>query len=171
MKNRVKSIFNFIFVILSILAMVIIANVKNETNKKLAYLNSPEVLRSVNYPEVQPGDEKVDGCDNKVNFSAYFTKDIDGDGRAEKLYGSCQSIGSTSQLFIDVNIDGDGHIEDGVITIDGQNFSLAMNMLKDNLLKNNVVSEDVRSIELNNVVSGNSEVLIGAISSRIRDNC
>ena len=169
MKNRAKSILNFIFVILSILAMVVIANVKNETNKKLAYLNSPEVLRSVNYPEVQPGDEKVDGCDNKVNFSAYFTKDIDGDGRAEKLYGSCQSIGSTSQLFIDVNIDGDGHIEDGVITIDGQNFSLAMNMLKDNLLKNNVVSEDVRSIELNNVVSGNSEVLIGAISSRIRD--
>ena len=74
MKNRAKSILNFIFVILSILAMVVIANVKNETNKKLAYLNSPEVLRSVNYPEVQPGDEKVDGCDNKVNFSAYFTR-------------------------------------------------------------------------------------------------
>ena len=171
MENRKNKNFisNLVIVVLAIVALFVVTATKDKMVKKAAYLKSPEILRSVNYEQVQPGDEKVEGCGNKVNFSAYFTKDIDGDGRAEKLYGSCQRIGDTSQLFIDVNIDGDGHIENGVITIDGVNFRLAMNMLKDSLLKNNVVSEDVQQIELNNVVAGNSEVLMGAISSKIRD--
>lgn len=163
-----------IAIVAAIIAVVTIAVVKNNkvTTEEVAktQINEQELLRSINYDQVQEGDEKVDGCDNKVNFSAYFAKDIDGDGRAEKLYGSCQSVKSRSQLYIDVNVEGDGHIESGVITIDGKNFKLEMNMLKDSLLKNNVVSSDVQEIELNNVVAGNSEILIGNISSKILDN-
>ena len=165
LKTKISSIIAVI--ILAIVAITAVVISRKKGTNHVAEITSPEILRSINYDQVQEGDEKIEECDNKVNFSAYFLKDINGDGRAEKLYGSCQQVGNRSELYIDVNVEGEGHIENGVITIDGKNFKLGMSMLKDTLLKNNTVSDDVQTIELNPVTSGISEVLIGNIDSRI----
>ena len=165
LKTKISSIIAVI--ILAIVAITAVVISRKKVTNRVAEITSPEILRSINYDQVQEGDEKIEECDNKVNFSAYFLKDINGDGRAEKLYGSCQQVGNRSELYIDVNVEGEGHIENGVITIDGKNFKLGMSMLKDTLLKNNTVSDDVQTIELNPVTSGISEVLIGNIDSRI----
>lgn len=168
MERKIKfKMSNFVvFIAVAIMAIMTAVIVKNKATKNVAQITNPEILRSISYEQVQDGDEKVEGCEN-VKFSAFFTKDVDGDGHAEKLLGSCQSVIQQSQLYIDVGVEGDGHVENGVISINGQNFKLSMSLIKDSLLKNNVVSNDVKEIELNNVVAGNSEVLIGTISPNI----
>ena len=41
--------------------------------------------------EFEDGDEEIEGTNN-VQFSAFFLRDLDGDGYAEKLKGSCKEI-------------------------------------------------------------------------------
>ena len=51
-----------------------------------------ELLRAMTYEQFEDGDEKVEGTDN-VEFSAFFLRDVDGDGYADKLKGTCKEIG------------------------------------------------------------------------------
>ena len=47
-----------------------------------------ELLRAMTYEQFEDGDENVEGTDN-VKFSAFFLRDLDGDGYAEKIKGTC----------------------------------------------------------------------------------
>ena len=81
-----------LLVLLSIIATIIGLNLK-KVNNKLATLDA-ETLKSMTYSEITDKDSKIDNCEY-VQFSAFFTRDLNGDGNAEKLNGTCKNVNST----------------------------------------------------------------------------
>lgn len=162
--SKAYAVLAVLFAILVAINAVIFATLKS--NKKVATVNNPEMLRSVSYEVLSDDDEYAD-ANKYVKFGAFFTKDLDGDGKAEKILGSCTEMNATDTMYIDIGVEQNGYLKDGVITISGDNFTYSMEMLKDTVLKNNYVSEDVRTIELNEVYSGTQELIMGDIHSVI----
>ena len=156
-----------LLVLLSIIATIIGLNLK-KVNNKLATLDA-ETLKSMTYSEITDKDSKIDNCEY-VQFSAFFTRDLNGDGNAEKLNGTCKNVNSTDFLYIDLNVQTDGYLKDGVITINSNNFKYNMKMIKDDVLKNNYISDDVKKIELNNVNAGTEKLIIGNILANIQND-
>lgn len=167
MKNKIgKIVFAVILAVMAILMLFtyVTKKVKNRT----ANLDS-ELLRSKNYAQVTDEQSKVENTDF-VKFSAFFTRDINGDGNAEKLLGTCKRAIDTDQLYMDLNVLTNGYLKDGKITINGTNFKYSMSMVKDSVLKNNYISDDVKVIELNNVNAGTQKLIIGNIVADIGNN-
>ena len=90
---------------------------------KLKTTIDPEILKSMEYNQVQPGEEKVSGTDY-VEFDAFFLRDLDGDGTAESIRGTCREIGKEDTLYMNLNVLTNGYLKDGIITINGENFYL-----------------------------------------------
>ena len=167
MKNKIgKIVFAVILAVMAILMLFtyVTKKVKNRT----ANLDS-ELLRSKNYAQVTDEQSKVENTDF-VKFSAFFTRDINGDGNAEKLLGTCKRVIGKDQLYMDLNVLTNGYLKDGKITIKGTNFKYSMSMVKDSVLKNNYISDDVKVIELNNVNAGTQKLIIGNIIADIENN-
>lgn len=158
------SIITSIVIIIASLYTMLLTKVNNTSSKI-----DVELLRSMNYTEIIDDDSKVDGCDY-VKFSAFFTRDIDGDGNANKLLGTCRKVNSTDVLYINLNVLTNGYLENGKITINGTNFNYSMNMVKDSVLKNNYISDNVKKIELNTVKAGTQKLILGDIISNIGNN-
>lgn len=155
-------------IIILIIAMVLSTYFVKKVYNKQANL-SPEILRSMNYKQITDEDSKVENTDF-VKFSAFFTRDLNGDGNAEKLLGTCRNISSTDQLYIDLNVLTNGYLKDGVITINSTNFTYSMSMVKDSVLKNNYISDDVKRIELNQINAGTQKLIIGNVLAYIGDD-
>ena len=51
-------------------------------------ISTSEIARSMTYGKVNKGEESVEGTDN-VKFDAFFLRDLDGDGYAEGIRGTC----------------------------------------------------------------------------------
>ena len=83
----------------------------------------PEIARSMTYDQVQDGDEDVSGT-NYVKFEAFFLRDLNGDGNAEGIRGMSREIGQDDTLYMELNVLTNGYLEDGVITINSENFYL-----------------------------------------------
>ena len=45
------------------------------------------------------------------------SRDLDGDGKAEKYDGTCKSVNTEDTLYIDLNVLTEGKLKDGKITI------------------------------------------------------
>ena len=156
-------------VILAVIAILMLFTyVTKKVENRTANLDS-ELLRSKNYAQVTDEQSKVENTDF-VKFSAFFTRDINGDGNAEKLLGTCKRAIGTDQLYMDLNVLTNGYLKDGKITINGTNFKYSMSMVKDSVLKNNYISDDVKVIELNNVNAGTQKLIIGNIIADIENN-
>ena len=68
-------------------------------NAILISRQNPEYYRAMTYDEVQPGEEVTNS--EYVTFDAYFLKDINSDGIADKVRGTCNEIGTEDELYID----------------------------------------------------------------------
>ena len=77
---------------------------------------SPEIARSMEYEQVQDGDEDLEQTNN-VKFDAFFLRDLNGDGYAESIRGTCNEIGEESTLYMELNVRTEGYLKDGKITI------------------------------------------------------
>lgn len=167
MKNKRGKI--VLVVILAVIAILMLFTyVTKKVENRTANLDS-ELLRSKNYAQVTDEQSKVENTDF-VKFSAFFTRDINGDGNAEKLLGTCKRVIGKDQLYMDLNVLTNGYLKDGKITINGTNFKYSMSMVKDSVLKNNYISDDVKVIELNNVNAGTQKLIIGNIVADIGNN-
>ena len=167
MKNKRGKI--VLVVILAVIAILMLFTyVTKKVENRTANLDS-ELLRSKNYAQVTDEQSKVENTDF-VKFSAFFTRDINGDGNAEKLLGTCKRAIGTDQLYMDLNVLTNGYLKNGKITINGTNFKYSMSMVKDSVLKNNYISDDVKVIELNNVNAGTQKLIIGNIIADIENN-
>ena len=136
---------------------------------KMQGIVTAENLRASNYTQITDENAKVENCDY-VLFSAFFTRDLDLDGNAEKLLGTCKEINEPDQLYIDLNVLSNGYLENGKITINGTNFNYAMNMVKDNVLKNTYISNNVKEIELNKIEAGTQKLIIGNVVANLGNN-
>lgn len=166
MKERNRRIINVgaIFCLISLLIGIIFMQSK-KTDKFYSELDR-ELLRSANYAQVTEKDTKIEGTDY-VRFSAFFTRDLNNDGKAEKLLGTCRNMSSTDILYLDLNVLSNGYLRDGKITINGTNFNYSMNSVKDKVLKNNYISSDVKLIELNQVNAGTQKLILGSVVANI----
>ena len=123
-----------------------------------------ELLRARTYEQFTDGDENVDGTDN-VKFSAFFLRDIDGDGYAEKLKGTCKKIGQQDTVYMEIVVQTEGYLKDGKIQIDGKNIYLQTKLPKDSDIKRNCIGDNIKTIEFNNLQNGTQKLLTGVIRS------
>ena len=145
-----------------------------KTNNNYSFI-SRENLRAMNYEEFIEGDEKVyvsntQGTDSEqivdnVKFSTFFLRDLDGDGYAEKLKGTCKEIGKEDTLYMEIIVQTAGYLKDGKIQINGNNFYLQTALPKDNELKANYIGNNIKTIEFENLNNGTQKLITGIVRS------
>ena len=167
LKNK-KAVIAFTSSFVIILGIILTFVVINMNANKIKTTDS-EILRSMEYEEVKKNDDKVDGT-NFVKFDAFFTRDLDGDGYAEKLRGSCRPISSKDTLYFSINVLTEGYFKDGQISINGENIKLQTAIIADSVVSTNAISEDTTSISLNQLMPGSQKLFSGLTTPNIRDN-
>lgn len=128
-----------------------------------------ELLRAMNYEQFLDGDSNVEGTDN-VKFSAFFLRDLNGDGYAEKIKGTCKEVGTEDTLYMEVIVQTAGYLKDAKIQVDGKNFYFQTALPKDNQIKNNVIGNNVKQIEFNDIPNGTQKMITGVVRSGNYDN-
>ena len=126
---------------------------------------NPEIARSMTYDQVQEGDENIEGTNEHVKFDAFFLRDLDGDGYAESIRGTCREIGEEDTLYMELNVQTNGYLENGVITINSDNFYLQTNLPKDDQLADNYVGSNIKEIRLNQINNGTQKLITGIVRS------
>ena len=164
MKGKGKRIL-ILSIITSIIVLLASIFTITKVNNKTKNIDA-EILHSMNYVQITDEDSKVENTDF-VKFSAFFTRDLDGDEKAEKLLGTCRNVNDTDQLYMDLNVLTNGYLKNGKITINSTNFNYSMSMVKDSVLKNNYISNNVKVIELNQVNAGTQKLIIGDVLAYI----
>ena len=129
-KEKKVIILTLILAIITLCSVIITSTIK--TTNKLSKITDPETLRALSYGKITDNDTYVEGCKN-LEFSAFFTRDLDGDGNAEKMKGTSKYINGSDKLYIDLNVLAGGRLENGEITINS-------NML-DNAIKTQEILE------------------------------
>ena len=125
---------------------------------------SPEIARSMEYEQVQDGDENLEETNN-VKFDAFFLRDLNGDGVAEGIRGTCNEIGEESTLYMELNVRTEGYLKDGKITINSDNFYLQTNLPKDEELADNYIGNNIKEIRLNQINNGTQKLITGIVRS------
>ena len=148
--------------LVSILAVIGIY-VLNKNNSNLAQA-SQENSKSMEYEAVEEGDENIDQTNN-VKFDAYFLKDLDGDGTAEKIRGTNNSIGEEDTLYMDLNVQMEGYLKDAKITINSQNFYLKTDLQKDEIISKDHTENNTKEIKLNAFLSNINKTITGLVRS------
>ena len=154
---------------ISILAVVtaiitIVALLVNTQNQKTKLLADPEIQKSMEYEQVQEGDEKVPNTDY-VQFDAFFLRDLDGDGYAEQVRGMCRDINKTDTLYMNLNVLTNGKLVDGKITIKTSNMNLSTAIVEDNVIKQNYISNNTTEIALKDVNNGTQKLIYGTVNA------
>ena len=171
-RSKLILIVSIAWFILSIVIAFLFTSFVKKVDNELTEIDK-EIKMSMQYAQITEENkdeyEKVDGTEY-VRFSAYFTRDLNGDGIAEKMLGSCRSLSEKDVLFMDLNVLSNGYLKDGKITINSSNFKYNMNMVKDSVLKFNYIKNDVREIELNDVQNGTQKLFLGDVVSNIGNN-
>ena len=165
MKGKVKlnkkqiAIGLIIFTILiALISSILFINYK----KRNSYIG--EIARSMAYPQVQEGEEKIEGTES-ITFDAFFLRDLDGDGYAEKLRGSARSIGGEDTIYMELNVLSEGHLEDGIIEINSDNFYFQTALPRDNEIKENAIGSNIKQIKLNTINNGTQKMITGMMRS------
>ena len=161
-----RTIFKVLAVILAI-AIVILTIISVWQRKEIARITpveDVEIRVSKDYEQFEEGDENIEGTEN-VKFSAFFLRDLDNDGYAEKIKGSCREIGMQDILYMEMIVQTDGYLKNGKIQIDGKNFYLMTALPKDNEFKGNYIGPNVRNIEFNNLYNGTQKLITGMVRS------
>ena len=151
-----------IAIIVAVIAIMMANN--EEKTKKLKRVSDPELARAMTYDQFVDGDENIEGTDY-VKFSAFFLRDVNNDGYAEKIKGTCKQIGKEDTLYMEVNVQTEGMLKNGKIEIDGKNFYLVTTAPKDNELKDNYVSTNTKVMEFSDLNNGTQKLLTGVIRS------
>lgn len=147
-KNKTKKKFIIggtgILVIILIIATILSLTSNPKKVNKVMY---PELARAMTYEQVQEGDEKVqiENADGEVvdfdyvQFDAFFLRDLDGDGYAEGIRGTCKEVGKEDILYMELNVLTKGYLKDGKIEIKNNNFYFNSAIVKDSEIKENYI--------------------------------
>ena len=146
--------------ITSIIGIIITLNGR----KGVSRLSSPEISRSKTYNRVEEGEEVVEGTEN-VKFDAFFLRDLDEDGYAEGIRGTCKEIGKEDTLYMEINVQTAGVLKNAKIKINGQNFYLQTSLPKDEQLKDNYIGNNTKEIEFNDLSNGKQKLITGFVRS------
>ena len=161
-KSKTK-LFTFLAIIVVLVSAIVFIIVQKNTKTLLSSYDN-ELKRAMSYEQFTAGDESVEGTDN-VKFSTFFLRDLDGDGYAEKLKGTCKEVGSQDTLYMEINVQTEGYLKDAKIQINGKNFYMETALPKDNELKENYIGNNVKKIEFEQLNNGTQKLLTGIVKS------
>ena len=156
-------------ILISIMTMILIVSCilsMKQIKDDNSIIANQELLRAMTYEQFEDGDEDVEGTEN-VKFSAFFLRDVDGDGYTEKIKGTCREFGKSDDLYMEILVQNEGYLKDGKITIGSENFYLEGVFPVDNEISKNSISTDVKNISFNDLYSGTQKLMIGKVQSDI----
>lgn len=166
-KKRGKIIeIKLIHIIAVIIFIAIIATIFIKLQQNIQKSNTeitPEILRSRSYDAVNNGDEATNS--EYVKFDAFFLKDIDLDGNADAIRGTCNEVGKEDTLYMDLKVINNGYFKNGKITINSNNFYLNTTIVKDSIIKANYISNNTKTIDLKEMQNGSQKLLTGIVRS------
>ena len=148
--------------LVAVIIAIAIVSSKGEKTKKNSFIPDSELARAMTYDQFTDADSSVDGTDY-VKFGAFFLRDINNDGYAEKIKGTCKQVGKEDTLYMELNVLTNGYLENGVITINSDNFYLQTAIPKDSEVKDNVISSNTKQISLNQINNGTQKLLTGIV--------
>ena len=163
-KRKVKLVSGIVLILLALIAAIVLIVVNRQVNesgenKKL----NPEIARSMTYDQVEDGDEATSSP--YVNFDAFFLRDLNEDGYAESIRGSCVEIGESSTLYMELSVLTQGRLENGVIEINSDNFYFQTAIPADNEVAENAVGNNIKTIKLNTINNGTQKLMTGIVKS------
>ena len=106
-----------------ILIAVITIAILIQQNRQIQNV-SPELARAMTYEQFLDGEEEVEGTNGSVKFRAFFLRDINNDGEADRIKGTARPIGEEDTLYMEIIVQTAGYLKDAKIQINGQNFYL-----------------------------------------------
>lgn len=146
-----------------LIVMVCIAAYNIGSLVKVIRLGNINELRAfMSYQKVEDGDEATQA--EGVSFDSYVLKDLDGDGNAEKVRGTCKQIGAQDTLYMELNVNS-GTLKNAQIQVQGKNFFLSTAIPEDNIVSSNYISSNTSQIALKEVSGGTNSLLTGSIKS------
>ena len=163
MKNwRRKNIFivSIIALVLAIVTLIGTVLYKNKMEEIRIRNMSIEDRTALSYGEVTDADSKTES--ENVSFSAFFTRDLDGDGYAERIKGTCKSIGQTDTLYADLRISGEGYLKNGKMTLNGENIDWVTSIVSDNVVDGDYIDK-TNEIKLKDRLKGGTQRLFSGI--------
>ena len=165
-KVNLKNLLRFLVVtiLVAIFAITSYLVLRKADTEVQVFSQDSELLRAITYEQFLNGDENIEGTDN-VKFSAFFLRDLDGDGYAEKIKGTCKEVGTEDTLYMEVIVQTAGYLKDAKIQVDGKNFYFQTALPKDNQIKNNVIGNNVKQIEFNDIPNGTQKMITGVVRS------
>mgnify|MGYP000625946123 CR=1 FL=1 len=164
MQNKLSKIIALIVLVLTVIGTIAVNKIRLKENANL----DGETARAMTYGEVKDGDEKT--TTPYVEFNSYFLRDLNNDGIAEKIKGTCKEISQTDTLYMDINVLANGYLENGKISIQGENFALQTAIVKDAVIAKNCISNNIKTIELNKINNGTQKLLMGKVKANIGKN-
>ena len=148
--------------IVALVAAIVIDQIAKRNRENLGL--SSELARTKTYNRVEEGEEAVEGTEN-VKFDAFFLRDLEGNGYATGVRGTCKEIGKEDTLYMEINVQTAGYLKDAKITIDGKNLYLQTALPKDEQLANSYIGNNIKEIRFNNLTNGTQKLLTGIVRS------
>ena len=116
--------------------------------------------------------EEVGGNDNStqneyVKFDAYFLQNTGGSS-TKKVRGSAIELNERQEVYLELNVLTNGHLENGKITLNASNFSVARNIVADQEIKS--VYNSNKDIRLNTIQNGTYKTIPVVQSMKIKTN-
>lgn len=159
-----RIVFLSMVIVITLIAIIMcIVKLVQEPEKRNS-IETSEIARSMTYDKVNTGEEAVNGTDN-VKFDAFFLRDLDGDGYAEGIRGTCKEVGKEDTLYMELNVQTAGVLKDAKIALNGKNFYLQTALPKDQQLKENYISNNTKILEFNEISNGTQKLITGVVRS------
>ena len=158
-----KQIILAIVILSAIISLIIVTLSKNVINSKMNN-TSPELARAMTYEQFVDGDEDIIGTAN-VKFGAFFLRDINEDGYAEKIKGTCKELGKQDTLYMSITVQTEGVLKNGQIEIIKENSYFQTAIVDDEAIDGNYISDDTSIINLKDINVGTQKLIFGNIKS------
>ena len=151
--------------VLAIVTMVMTAIYHAQKVQKRQNLiaTNPELARAMTYGELTEKDEETQS--ENVRFSVYFARDLDGDGYADRVKGTCKEVEGEDTLYMSLNVLGDGYLKDAKIEIEANNIYFKTALVDDEVIEGNYISENTTTINLKDVQAGTQKLIFGQVRS------
>ena len=158
-----KSAISSIIAIILTLVVTIIAIFASKNRTNYGITATAELAKAKTYDQVQTGEEATNS--DYVTFDAFFLRDLNGDGIAEGVRGTCKEVGGEDTLYMELKVLTNGTLKNGKITVNSSNFYLQTVLPKDNEIKENYIDVNTREIELNDIKNGSQKTITGKVKT------
>lgn len=143
---------------------IIVTTVLLQQNRQIQNV-SPELARAMTYEQFLDGEEEVEGTSGSIKFRAFFLRDINNDGEADRIKGTARPIGEEDTLYMEIIVQTAGYLKDAKIQINGQNFYFQTALPEDSELLESYIGNNIKEIQFKELGNGTQKLLTGVVRS------